>query len=159
VDDFVEVPVTVELLDDRGVATETVRVAGIVPFLVLKALAYDDRFEQKDAHDIVYVLWHYESGPTDVAREFAARLARWPDEPLLPRSLDVLRWRFATDERMPGYRKDGSASYAGFWADPGQPDEFARRRREAAGVVEAFLAELDRLSRAGPQVVLSVNSE
>lgn len=149
--DHVEVPVTVELPDDRGTATETVRVAGIVPFLVLKALAYEDRFEQKDAHDIVYVLWHYGSGPADVAREFADRLARWPDEPLLGRAIDILRRCFATDEKTPGYRKDGPASYAGFWADPGQPDEFARRRREAAGVVESFLQELDRLLGAGQE--------
>lgn len=37
--DFVPVELTAELLGERGVATETVRVAGITAFLVLKALA------------------------------------------------------------------------------------------------------------------------
>ncbi len=43
------------LLDDRGDATETVHVAGVVPFIVLKALAYDERFEEKDAYDLLDV--------------------------------------------------------------------------------------------------------
>jgi hypothetical protein len=40
--DFVPVPVTAELLDEGGMATETVQVAGIIPFIVLKALGYDN---------------------------------------------------------------------------------------------------------------------
>ncbi len=46
--------IAAELLDGAGVATETIRVAGIVPFLVLKALAFEDRNEPKDAYDLIY---------------------------------------------------------------------------------------------------------
>src|SRR5207245_1210482 len=71
--DYIPVEITAELLDGRGTATETVRVAGIVPFIVLKALAYDDRFEEKDAYDVVYCLMYYDEGPTAVAAAFRER--------------------------------------------------------------------------------------
>ncbi len=142
--DHVEVELTAALLDERGVATETVRVANVVPFVVLKALAYEDRFEEKDAYDLVYCLMHYGRGPEDVAAQFAERLARWPEEPLLPRAVEILRTRFASDERTPGVRKDGPINYARFLADPGRRDLDARHRQDAAAVVELFLRELGR---------------
>ena len=143
VEDHVEVELTATLLDERGVATETVRVANIVPFIVLKALAYEDRFEEKDAYDLVYCLMHFGRGPEDVAAQFAERLARWPGEPLLPRAVEILRARFASDERTAGARKDGPISYARFLADPGRRDLDARHRQDAAAVVELFLRSLD----------------
>lgn len=48
--DHLQVEVRAKLLDERGLATETIRVANLVPFLILKALAYEDRHERKDAH-------------------------------------------------------------------------------------------------------------
>ncbi len=146
--DYVEVELSAELLDERGVATETVRVAGVVPFLALKALAYEDRFEEKDAYDLVYMLMHYRGGPPDIAAAFADRLVRWPDEPLLGRALQILRARFASDERADGARKDGPISYARFLADPGRRDLDARHRQDANAVMELFLREVD--SRATP---------
>ncbi len=143
--DFTEIKLTTELLDDRGIATERVRVTGVVPFLVLKALAYDDRAEEKDAYDIVYCLSYYKNGPEDVARAFAHGMARWADEPLLARAVEILRSRFATDSQTAGYRKDGPISYARFLADPGRPDLDARRRLDASSVVEAFLEHLQKL--------------
>jgi hypothetical protein len=144
-EEFVAVELTAELLDERGTATETVRVAGIVPFVVLKALAYEDRFEEKDAYDLVYCLMHYGSGPGDVAAAFRERLARGPADPLIERAIDILRRRFAGDEQTPGHRKDGPTSYARFLADPGRTDLDARRRLDAAAVVEQFLQELESL--------------
>jgi hypothetical protein len=141
--DYVEVELTTRLLDQRGVASETVRVANIVPFLVLKTLAYDDRIEEKDAYDLIYSLAYYGQGPSDVAVQFADRMARWPEEPLLERALDILRRRFASDARTPGARKDGPTSYARFLTNPGQPDFDARNRQDASAVVEAFLGHLD----------------
>jgi hypothetical protein len=142
--DHVEITLTADLLDERGVATETVRVANIVPFIVLKALAYEDRFEEKDAYDLVYCLMHYGGGPEDVATQFAERLARWPDEPLLARAVEILRTRFGSDEQTPGARKDGPTSYARFLADPGRRDLDARHRQDATSVVEQFQRALER---------------
>lgn len=139
VTDHVEVELTANLLDGRGVAAEKVRVANVVPFVVLKTLAYEDRLEEKDAYDLIYCLMHYGDGPEDVAEQFADRLDRWPDEPLLPRALEILRTRFGSSEEVPGARKDGPTSYARFLADPGRPHLDARNRQDAAAVAEQFL--------------------
>jgi hypothetical protein len=147
VTDHLEVELTAALLDDRGVATEIVRVANVVPFIVLKALAYEDRFEEKDAYDLVYCLMHYGRGPANVATQFVDRLAWWPDDPLLPRALGILRTRFASDAQTPGARKDGPISYARFLADPGRRDLDARNRQDAAAVPELFLRGLDTQQR------------
>jgi hypothetical protein len=143
--DYVEIPLTAELLDDRGVVTETIRIANIVPFVVLKALAFEDRLEEKDAYDLVYCLRYYHDGPASVAIAFEAAMRKLPDEPLITRAVGILREHFATDERTQGIRKDGPAHYARFSTDPGQPDLDARNRRDAAETVEAFLIHLDRL--------------
>lgn len=140
--DYIEVSLTAELLGERGVATETVRIANIVPFLVLKLLAFEDRGEPKDAYDIIYCLENFGSGPAAVATELADRLRAWPDEPLLPQALDILRRRFVSDERTPGARKDGPTTYALFLTDPGRPELNARRRQNAAAVAEEVLRQV-----------------
>ena len=43
-------------LPDGGMDSITIRVAGIVPFLVMKGLALDNRLKEKDAFDIYYCL-------------------------------------------------------------------------------------------------------
>lgn len=139
----IQFEITADLLDERGIATEIVRVANVVPFIILKTLAYEDRLEEKDAYDIVYCLMHFDAGPTSVAAQFLDRRARWPNEPLLPRALDILRSRFAADEHTPGAGKDGSVSYARFLADPGRTDLNAHHRQDAAAVVELFLTSLN----------------
>ncbi len=141
-EDFIEVELTEELLDERGIATETIRVANIVPFLALKALAYDDRLEEKDAYDLVYCLTHYATGPEGIAEAYAASLVRLPGDPFLVRALEILRSRFVTDEKTEGYKKDGPVSYARFLADPGRAGLNVVNQRNAAAVVEAFLGAL-----------------
>lgn len=142
--DYIEVPITAELLDERGVATEVVRVAGIAPFVMLKALAYDDRAEEKDAYDLVYTIANYEDGPEAVADIFADRANRAGDDrALFDRAVAALRNRFATDEKTEGHRKDGPTSYARFLTDPARTDQDALNRRNASAVIEAFLARLD----------------
>jgi hypothetical protein len=148
--DFVEVPVTAELLDEGGIATETVKVAGIVPFITLKTLAYEDRKQPKDAYDLIYCLTHYGRGPEEVADLFAVRMAEWPEETVLGEAVDALRRRFATDEQTVGERKDGPYSYAAFFHDPGRKEQDALRRRDAAAVIELFLARLDALPQPSP---------
>lgn len=149
VDDFFEVELTADLLDERGVATERVRVANIAPFIILKALAYDDRFEEKDAYDLVYCLTHYPGGHQRIAAQFANLLVAEPVDALVVRALEILRSRFATDEATQGYRKDGPVSYARFLADPGRPEQAARHQRDAAAVVETFLKVLDTHQQRG----------
>jgi hypothetical protein len=143
--DYIEVSITAELLDDRGVATEVVRVAGIAPFVLLKALAYDERAEEKDAYDLVYTIANYEGGPEAVADVFADHANRADDRALFDRAFAALRNRFATDEKTEGHRKDGPTSYARFLTDPARTDQDALNRRNASAVIEAFLVRLDQL--------------
>ena len=142
IEDFIEVKLTEELLDERGVATEMVRVANIVPFLALKALAYDNRLEEKDAYDIVYCLTHYPTGPEGVAEAYAASLLLLPGDPFLARALEILRSRFVTDGKTEGYRKDGPVSYARFLADPGRTSLNMVNQRNAAAVMDVFLGSM-----------------
>jgi len=142
--DHLDIALTAELIGERGVVTETIRVANIVPFIVLKALAFRDRLEQKDAYDLVYCLRYYQQGPTSVAEAFAHALHAMPDEPLLPEAVEILRQHFAADDHIAGYRKDGPTLYAGFSADPGRSDLYTRNRRDAAATVELFLQHLPR---------------
>ncbi|MCW3096337.1 MAG: hypothetical protein JWL77_1955 [Chthonomonadaceae bacterium] len=144
IEDFIEVPVTAERLDDRGIATETIRVVNIGAFLTLKCLAYEDRFEEKDAYDIVYCLTYYHEGPASVASAFSALMDKLPDDLLLKRALDILQSRFGTGV-VEGHRKDGPQSYARFLADPGRTERDRLHRRNAATVVEDFLQRVKRL--------------
>jgi len=57
----VDVPVEGEL-PGGGVDSVTVRVASIVPFLVMKGMALSERLKEKDAWDVYYVLQNCEAG-------------------------------------------------------------------------------------------------
>lgn len=54
-----------------------------------------------------------------------------------------MRARFASDAGTPGWRKNGSAQYARFLTDPGQPERDAANRRHATAAVELLLEHLD----------------
>jgi hypothetical protein len=139
-EDFLEVELRGDLLDGGGVAIETVRVVGLAAFLVLKARAYGDRGEQKDAYDLVYCL--LQAGPEPAAAKFQALRARASDPTLFDDAIRVLQNDFGTDEKTEGHRKNGPVAYAAFLTDPASSDPNAdiRRQREATGVVEAFLS-------------------
>jgi hypothetical protein len=51
-----------ELLGENGIATETIRYADLLCFTCLKALAFDQRNERKDAHDLIYCIEHTTGG-------------------------------------------------------------------------------------------------
>ena len=64
-----------ELLGENGMATERVKHADIVSFTCLKAFAFDQRFERKDAHDLVYCIEHAPDGLGAVVAAFGHALA------------------------------------------------------------------------------------
>ncbi|MBI2605275.1 MAG: nucleotidyl transferase AbiEii/AbiGii toxin family protein [Deltaproteobacteria bacterium] len=57
-----------------GTDSVTVRVASIVPFLVMKGMALHDRIKEKDAWDIYYCVKNYPGGTDAVAAEFQPHL-------------------------------------------------------------------------------------
>lgn len=67
--------ISAELLGGNGVATERVKHADIVSFTCLKAFAFDQRFERKDAHDLVYCIEHAPKALDAVVAAFDRALA------------------------------------------------------------------------------------
>lgn len=139
-----KVTITAELLGEEGLATETIAHANRVSFSCLKAFAFDDRRERKDAHDLVYCLEYGEGGVEAAIADFTAA-AEGPHRQVIIDALRKLQGRFGDDENAEGYRKDGPVAVAKF--EIGDEDEMAEartlRQREAAEVVGKLLTGLE----------------
>jgi len=55
--DSASVQITAARLDDDGESTVIIQVAGILSFIVLKILTFQDRHQDKDAYDLIYSAW------------------------------------------------------------------------------------------------------
>ncbi len=73
-----------------------VRVAGIVPFIVMKAMALADRIKEKDARDIWFCLTHYIGGLDARADAFRPQLRNR----LVAEGLDKIKEKFASPEHV-----------------------------------------------------------
>ncbi len=132
-EDFREVELEGERLDGGGRSKVVVKVASLLPYVVLKALAFQDRHENKDAYDLVFCILNFGEGPAAAGE--AAAGSPVAGEPLTREALRLLAERFETTEH------DGPAAYASFLATPGDPEEKARLRREAVAAVKEFLGK------------------
>jgi len=130
--DFIERVLEGDRLDGGGASKVVVRVANLLPFTLLKVLAFQDRHENKDSYDLVFCLLHFGDGP-DAAGQEAARSAIARDA----RVTDALE---LLGERFRDVDQDGPTAYGTFLAAPGDSEEAARLRREAVATVRAFLA-------------------
>ena len=132
-----------ELLGGEGIAIEQVKHADLVSFTCLKALAFDQRFERKDAHDLIYCIQFAQEGPKDVAQKFREAL-KGKHGTVVRNCMSILRRRFAGDDKVEGYQKDGPVAVARF--ELGEGDEADQRearllrRREVSDVIEQLLA-------------------
>ena len=128
VDFYEEINVTAELLGENGQATETIQYANIVSYTCLKAFAFDQRAERKDAHDLVYCLQHEDGGIEAAVVKFVAAVKGTHGE-VIKSAIAILSRRFCDDDLGEGYRKDGPVAVARF--EPGGDDdgEEARNRR------------------------------
>lgn len=135
--------VRAELLGGNGVATERVKHADIVSFTCLKTFAFDQRFERKDAHDLVYCIEHAPEGLDAVVGAFTRALAG-KHAAVVREALDILRRRFADEEATEGYRKDGPVAVAKFELGDGdeadQREARILRQRQASDVIDRLLA-------------------
>lgn len=135
-----------ELLGGNGVATEKVRFANLVSFTCLKAFAFDQRNERKDAHDLIYCLEHAPGGVTAAKEQFRKELDGKHAETVRS-ALDILRKRFASDAKVEGYQKDGPVAVAKF--ELGESNEEATkesrilRQRDVSHVIEQLLELLN----------------
>lgn len=144
-DMYREVEIKAELLGGDGVATETVKHANVISFTCLKVFAFSDRFERKDAHDLLYCIEHAPEGLDAVAEMFRAERGG-KHGAVVQRGLQSMQRHFASDRDTEGYRKDGPVAVAKF--DLGETDEpelrerRTLRQREAADVIERLLARI-----------------
>ena len=138
--------ITAELLNGGGRTTEVVRHADIVSFTCLKAFAFHQRFERKDAHDLVYCIENYEGGVDAVhAAFFVALEGKHCD--VIDQAIELLKVRFCDPNPDESYLRDGPVAVARFEdddADIADEDEEQRnrrilRQRQAADVIGAFL--------------------
>ena len=141
-DDYVKKTLMADLLDGRGKASVEVRIAGAVSYVVLKALAYEDRVEHKDAYDLIFFLRNHADGPDGVGRLFAQKMAANPTEPLYQQAIKILQERFLDDEQVEGFEKDGPISYGRFVA-PDDPEEEAIARQDAVSIIALFLSSIE----------------
>lgn len=139
------IEIEAELLGGNGVATEKIRHANLVSFTCLKAFAFDDRFERKDAHDLIYCIEHSAEGMDAVAETFRAeRLGKHSS--VVKRALEILRVRFATSGDSEGYRKDGPVAVARFELgeseEPEQREARVLRQRQVSYVIDQLLKQI-----------------
>lgn len=134
-----------ELLGGNGVTTEHVKHANLVSFSCLKLLAFDQRFERKDAHDLIYCIEHAPQGWEAAAEAFRKELDG-KHGAVIQSSLEILRRRFVQDEKIEGYRKDGPVSVAKFelgqGEEPEQREARALRQRQVSDVIDQLLARI-----------------
>lgn len=134
-----------ELLGGDGIAVERIKHANLVSFTCLKAFAFDQRFERKDAHDLIYCLEHAPEGVDAVAQAFRQeREGKHGD--VVKSALAILRTRFAQVGETEGYRKDGPVAVAKFELgesdEPEQREARALRQRQASDVIDRLLIRI-----------------
>lgn len=83
-------------LPDGGKDSVTFRIAGIVPFLVTKGMAIDQRLKEKDAYDIYYCIRNYPGGAAALLDEFKP----WLGLALVSEGLSKIRAAFATVDHL-----------------------------------------------------------
>ncbi len=146
---------TVDLLDGAGRFEASIRHADILSFTCLKALAYADRAERKDAHDLIYCLEHWHGGIDGIAR-FIVERSGSRHGVALKQATEILRKRFTTTTTdaivTEGYRKDGPVAVAlfelGEEITPELREKRVLRQRQASDVVEQLTAAIASLEAA-----------
>ena len=129
--DFIEVEIEGERLDDGGLSRVIVRVVNVLPYVVLKILAFQDRHENKDAYDLVFTLLNHADGAGAAGRAAAASAVA--QHRLVGEALILL------EERFRDANQDGPHAYASFLGEPGDVNENARFRQEAVATIIEFL--------------------
>lgn len=115
-------------LPNGAIDRVTVRVAGAVPYLVMKSAALDSRVKEKDAYDIWFTLANYPGGVTAVADA----LKPFANHGLALEALAILNDKFASPEHF------GPASVALFME--AEAEEAEQIKRDAYERVRALLA-------------------
>ncbi len=118
-------------LPDGALDEVKVRVASVVPFLVMKGMALEDRRKPKDAYDIYFVLRHYPGGIDAVVNAFKPHLHL----ALVKEGLQKIATKFASVDHI-GPR-DAAAAYPNL-----DDEERGIRRRDAYELVNYLIQKM-----------------
>ncbi len=110
--------------------TVSVKVAGVVPYLVMKSSALQTRIKEKDAYDIWFTLANYPGGIPAVVEEFGP----FVDHGLVRETVAILDGKYASTEHF------GPTSVAVFLEHDGDAAQLTRR--DAFERVQALLEGL-----------------
>ncbi len=83
-------------LPEGGKDKVSFKVAGIVPFLVMKGMAMHERMKEKDAYDIYYCVENYPGGIQELAKDFKLHIKN----KLVKEGLSKIRSKFASIEHI-----------------------------------------------------------
>jgi len=118
-----EEPVRVKItgeLPDGAKDTVTIPIAGIVPFIVMKAMAMRGRLKRKDPYDIYYCLRYFPEGMDKIVGH--VKLLR--GNALVKEALEILREKFDSPEHV-------GPSHIAEFLGLSDPDEADRTKRDA----------------------------
>lgn len=127
---FDEVSVTGEI-PGGGMDQVTVKIASIVPFLVMKGMTLDDRLKEKDAWDIYYCLSFYPGGINAVVEKFRPHLAHG----LVQEGLSKIAKHFSSLKAI-------GPKFVADFEEADDPEEVERIIRDAYERLNAFLNRL-----------------
>ena len=150
---YCERKVTAELFDGGGISTESVRYADVTSFLILKAIAFDQRAENKDAGDLIHVM-RYAGPPEQVGEEIVNRYRSGKHNQAILDALGTLQNRFCDGDGVEGYLRDGPIAAARFKLGMEEEDveERVREQLDVAGLVMAIVTYVqDRIQAPGQQ--------
>lgn len=129
-DMFQEVMITGDL-PEGGLDTVSVRVASVVPFLIMKGMALDDRLKEKDAWDIYFCLLHYPGGIAALKEAFRSHL----EHGLIREGIEKIRKQFSTPNHI-------GPKFVADFEEVEDTEERARIMRDAYERVQTLLESL-----------------
>jgi len=119
-------------LPDGGKDAVQIRVASIVPFLVMKGMALHDRLKEKDAWDIYYCVKNYPEGLDAIISEFKPYL----DNSMVQEGLQKIADKFKTENHI-------GPSHVAAFEDVGDPEEAEMLKRDVFERIQYLLSALN----------------
>jgi len=118
-------------LPGGGLDTVSVRVASVVPFLIMKGMALDDRLKEKDAWDIYFCLLHYPGGIAALTEAFRPHL----EHGMIREGIEKIRKHFSSLNHI-------GPKFVADFEEVGGTEERARIMRDAYERVQTLLESL-----------------
>jgi hypothetical protein len=126
-----------------GVLTRKVHVADVPAFVILKALALNNRYAPKDAADLIHVL-QFAGSIEEVAGWFVDRKLSGLHDAAIEAGIQALRFSFVHPTRPDeSHICDGPVKYASFHFAADDKETLLEAQRYAAGLVRRLLTEYE----------------